>query len=301
MSLIKKSLIFSAYSFLAVMACALAFMLALQFMNPSRAEEEVPSPQAQEVSPSDLQVQEVPKNSEGGLISKIKSQAFGFLAKVGLMKAPPSPTPALENQALEPQADQLLETPSPDAGNDLLSSPVSSEEGENPSLGQEDSSDKEDSGSDGGVDSEIKLEIESYMAKFVYSPKAKDPFDDPTSSSETFIEAGLIQEEDQEPLAPTIVKEVTPPERFELDQIHLKGIIWDTKTPKALFQLPGQGGYYTLLKGDKIGKTGIIFAIRESEVVIVENLKVGSENPGENVRIKVKAINRVGDVLYNQM
>ena len=135
--------------------------------------------------------------------------------------------------------------------------------------------------------SEVSLEIQSYMAPFIYeSIQQRDPFEDPTVKKE---------EEGQG----VIIIPKTPPEEYALKTIQLKGIIWDTKNPKALFKLPDNAGYYTLIKGDKIGKKGVIFDIRESdrgsEVVIVETNFIGSnERKKEERTIKIKKIDRIG-------
>ncbi|MCZ0931836.1 MAG: pilus assembly protein PilP [Oligoflexia bacterium] len=133
-----------------------------------------------------------------------------------------------------------------------------------------------------GIPSEWMLDIQSSIAPFIYEyGKQKDPFDDPT-----------IQEQSAE--AGVIVIPKTPPEEHDLTEIKLKGIIWDTQTPKALFELPGQAGYYTLIKGDKIGKNGVIFEIREDEVVVVETTYIGrGENKKEEIKIKIKKMDRL--------
>ena len=127
------------------------------------------------------------------------------------------------------------------------------------------------------------LEESAVMTPFLYdaSPNRRDPFENPFSAPSG---GGLIE---------TAVR--TPPEQFDLPDINVKGILWDTKKPRALIQLP-DGEFYTLLRGDKIGKTGIIFEIREDEIVILNriiqqnNLKSGTETS-----ISIKRIeNRLG-------
>ena len=106
--------------------------------------------------------------------------------------------------------------------------------------------------------SEVSLQIQSDMAPFIYQRSdSRSPFDDPTRKDPNEGEVKII-----------IPK--TPPEMYDLSEIKLKGIIWNIKNPKALFELPGGEGHYTLIKGDKVGKNGLIFEIREDEVVIVE-------------------------------
>ena len=131
-------------------------------------------------------------------------------------------------------------------------------------------------------DSEAGLEIQSYMIPFIYdSVQERDPFEDPTVKKDKGV----------------VIIPKTPPEEYDLKEINLKGIIWDIKSPKALFKLPNNAGYYTLIKGDKIGKNGIIFEIRESEVIIVETSYIGSGNQKKEKQVvKIKKINRLADV-----
>ena len=143
----------------------------------------------------------------------------------------------------------------------------------------------------GDMSSELSIQIQSSMSSFIYDPvNKKDPFEDPTVPEE-FLGDGENRK------IPILSK--TPPEEHDLKEISLKGIIWDTKNPKALFQLPGDDGYYTLIKGDKIGtENGVIFEIRESEVVIVELQVSGKgDDKQEKTIIKIKKIDRLG--LFN--
>ena len=137
-----------------------------------------------------------------------------------------------------------------------------------------------------GFSSEIKLQVEEYMKVFEYeSSNRKDPFDDPTLD--------LIPEEDTE----VVTVPQTPPEEYNLNKINLKGIIWDTGTPKALFELPDNQGFYTLIKGDRIGKNGVIFEIRENEVIVVETNFTGSgKNRKPERSIKIKKMNRLSNM-----
>ena len=133
-----------------------------------------------------------------------------------------------------------------------------------------------------GVPSEWLLDIQSRIAPFIYEyGTQKDPFEDPT-----------IKEEDE--TTGVIVIPKTPPEEYDLKEIKLKGIIWHTQNPKALFELPGSAGYYTLIKGDKIGKNGVIFEIREDEIVVVETNYIGKgKGKKEEIKIKIKKMDRL--------
>ena len=133
-----------------------------------------------------------------------------------------------------------------------------------------------------GVPSDWILDIQSSIAPFIYEyGTQKDPFDDPTIKEESAGEG-------------VIVIPKTPPEEYDLSEINLKGITWHTETPKALFELPNNAGYYTLIKGDKIGKNGVIFEIREDEVVIVETTIIGrGSDTKEEIKVKIKRLDRL--------
>ena len=137
--------------------------------------------------------------------------------------------------------------------------------------------------------SEASLEVQTYMEAFPYdSSDRRDPFEDPTYRPVVAPEKGVIDE------GAIVFTPRTPPEEYNLDEMSLKGIIWNNKTPKALFELPNSVGYYSLVKGDKIGKNGVLFEIRESEVVVVETNIIGKgENKKEERVIKIKRINRI--------
>ena len=133
---------------------------------------------------------------------------------------------------------------------------------------------------------EALVEVESYMTPYIYDPlNRRDPFEDP-------MKARLRL---QGPVVEEIIRPPTPPEMFSLKEIDLKGIIWrTTESPKALVKLP-DGAFYTLLRGDKIGKNGMIFEIREDEMVVLETeiKKTGTREVREN-SITIKRMDRLG-------
>ena len=124
------------------------------------------------------------------------------------------------------------------------------------------------------------------MAPFIYEDvKKRDPFKNPTLQ---VPKKGIVED-------PVVFIPKTPPEKYSLSEIKLKGVIWGTKMPKALFELPSSSGYYTLIAGDRVGQKGVIFAIRESEVVVVETHYVGAgEEKKEKRVIKIKKMDRLG-------
>ena len=130
---------------------------------------------------------------------------------------------------------------------------------------------------------EALVEVESYMTPFIYdSEDRRNPFEDPFKSQ---IPVTVVED----------VKTPTPPELYTLQDIELKGIIWrTTESPKALVKLPDDA-FYTLLRGDKIGKNGMIFEIREDEIVILETVvkQTGTERVKDN-SITIKRMDRLG-------
>ena len=133
---------------------------------------------------------------------------------------------------------------------------------------------------------EALVEVESYMTPFIYDPlNRRDPFEDPLAKRLRL----------RGPVVKEIVRPPTPPELFTLQQIDLKGIIWrTTESPKALVKLP-DGAFYTLLRGDRIGKNGVIFEIREDEMVVLETkTKQSGTKKVKDTSITIKRMDRLG-------
>ncbi|PIT99982.1 MAG: hypothetical protein COT74_06425 [Bdellovibrionales bacterium CG10_big_fil_rev_8_21_14_0_10_45_34] len=70
---------------------------------------------------------------------------------------------------------------------------------------------------------------------------------------------------------------VFPLQRFDLDQLHVTGIIWNVKSPRALVVDP-QSKSYTLRMNDMVGRNnGRVVAIREGEVVVMEAVEIDGQ------------------------
>ena len=126
------------------------------------------------------------------------------------------------------------------------------------------------------------LEIREFMSPYFYDPEINslDPFEDPTIIQNIGSSGRIVFK--------------TPLEERDLSSIRLKGIIWDIKEPRALFQLDGENNYYTLSRGDKIGRNGVIFEIREDEVVVLEVLIQRGVKSEESVQsIKILRLDRL--------
>jgi type IV pilus assembly protein PilP len=74
-------------------------------------------------------------------------------------------------------------------------------------------------------------------------------------------------------LAPDTRKVVTPLQRFDLDQLHIIGIIWGISSPRAMITTP-EGKGYVVQKGTLIGKNwGKVSRITQDEVIISEEYR----------------------------
>lgn len=77
---------------------------------------------------------------------------------------------------------------------------------------------------------------------------------------------------------------IEPLQRWELDRLQVVGILWDVRKPRAMVRDP-DGVVYTVLKNSKIGRSeGIVAAIREGEVVVIET-KYEDGNPVQEPRV----------------
>lgn len=109
-----------------------------------------------------------------------------------------------------------------------------------------------------------KNDFQSFLEPFIYDTKGRrDPF-------RPYVEMRAPEEgEMQGPLLPL--------QRYDLDDIKLTGIIWDVRSPKALFVDPGKQTHI-LGRDDRIGRNnGYIAVIREGEVVVVEAQRIRGE------------------------
>tara|TARA_B100000749_G_scaffold28537_1_gene20019 strand:- start:8938 stop:9477 length:540 start_codon:yes stop_codon:yes gene_type:complete len=114
------------------------------------------------------------------------------------------------------------------------------------------------------VDADFELFLEPYN----YDPSGRrDPFLKITDL-QTLPQA-IRTGGQQRPLLPL--------ERYELKDIRLIGIIWDTQNPRAMFMDP-TNQVHILTKDQRIGRNqGYIAVIRESELVVVETTEKNGE------------------------
>lgn len=330
-SFFKGSFFYVVYSLTAFTACALAFILVLSFLNPAVSEETAEQtaqkrPAVKEIfgvifrNLKTLFKESFSESPDQAPVTPPPPANLEGPREIEIPKEDLRPPDNLEQKA--PPAEELSPENNTGSGSALLGEPVSpnpSEPTEEELGGYPEQPAPEDQPvpeglADGGqgqpapgpaeqpapveqgaqspeqmeqrppefqeAPSEASLEVQSYMVPFIYdSIHLRDPFEDPTVKEEKGV----------------VIIPKTPPEEHDLKEIKLRGIIWDTENPKALFELPGDAGYYSLIRGDKIGKNGVIFEIRESEVVIVETNYIGSgEQKKAEQTVKIKKIDRVG-------
>jgi type IV pilus assembly protein PilP len=93
---------------------------------------------------------------------------------------------------------------------------------------------------------------------------------DPTGRRDPFLPFRIIQNLSSD--SPRREEKVLEPlQRFDIEKIKVIGIIWDVKKPRAMVKDP-EGVVHTIVKDTKIGRNeGFVAAIREGEVVIIEN------------------------------
>ena len=119
------------------------------------------------------------------------------------------------------------------------------------------------------------VEIYKMLSNYHYdSDERRDPF-------VPFKEEGL---EDSELAIPTY-----PTGQYDLSEIKLKGIKWNSRAgpSKALFETPDKVIHY-LQKNDWIGRNrGIVYQLKEDEVVIVEPRLKGAANKQEDSYVPI--------------
>ena len=241
----------------ACVACSLAFFLSIQFLTPALSSDRA------------SQKKGGVGESAKGLVGEVKN-----VLKSSFSKDTPSPAPSGKNPP-----EHSVKSPSPPGDQNA---PSSKQEG---GLAETSASKDSQEGAAEQVEdfSQSFVEVESYMVPFIYDPGNKrNPFEDPLKVQTTVKGVEIVE-----------VK--TPPEKHDLREIDLKGIIWLTeREPKALVQLP-DGQFYTLLRGDRIGRQGVIFEIREDEMVVLETLtkNTGSQSVTDT-SITIKRMDRLG-------
>lgn len=108
--------------------------------------------------------------------------------------------------------------------------------------------------------SAVAAEVQGFLEPFIYSAKnRRDPF-------QTYVD-----------FRPAENLNLSPLQRWDLDELHLVGVMWDVHNPKAMFIDPDKQ-VHVAGRDESIGKkNGYIAAIREGEVVVVESIRKDGE------------------------
>lgn len=127
--------------------------------------------------------------------------------------------------------------------------------------------------------------LDGFFEDVSYSPQDKR---DPFYPFMTLNKVKVISQKNDVPLEPL--------QRFTLEELKIIGIIWDVGKPKALVQDP-QGKSYIVVENTKMGKEmGYIAAIREGEVIVVEEYADQQGNKSFQTKILKLAKNSGGKI-----
>lgn len=125
-------------------------------------------------------------------------------------------------------------------------------------------------------------DLQGFLEPFVYDPRGRrDPFKP----------YGGIMESSPKSTSPLFAEDTGKPlQSYDLDQFKLVAVMWDTRTPRAMFIDP-KAQIHIVGRDERIGRrNGYIAAIREGEVVVVELIK--NEENQSNYSTKVLRIQR---------
>jgi len=101
----------------------------------------------------------------------------------------------------------------------------------------------------------------------------------PIKSAEAKIVPRALKEDSRDPFRPATLRKkvitrprenLSPLERFELNQLKIVGIVWDIKEPRAMVEDTAKLGY-TIKVGAPIGSNdGVVKAIHRNEIIVEE-------------------------------
>ena len=276
------------YALTGALACFSAFFIAVHFMAPAFSRQPPPSPGSGASE----------KKPPSGLIESLKETA-GEFARQGtrLFSSPPKGSPAapkppqLEGQIPGASAPAGPAAPASEAGAAAAGAEEISPQGQflkfliDAAAGiSGDASALAGKKPRQHYEQPPDVEVEAYVVPFIYeSSNRRNPFDDPTMKQTEVISATEVVEK--------FVKPRTPLEEYPLSELKIMALAWNTKKPKALVQVP-DGAFYTVIRGDKIGRTGAVYDIREDELLVVE--RIGNEEDGEaENEIKILKMDRL--------
>ena len=111
--------------------------------------------------------------------------------------------------------------------------------------------------------------------------EANEPVDlnTPLKSAESKVVPRTLNDDSRDPFRPATLRKkvvarprenLSPLERFELNQLKIVGIVWDLKEPRAMIEDSGGLGY-TIKVGAPIGANeGLVKAIHRNEIIVEE-------------------------------
>ena len=127
----------------------------------------------------------------------------------------------------------------------------------------------------------LPQDVQGFLEPFMYDPRGRrDPFKS----------YGGIVDESLPKQAGPLLEEGKPLQSYDLDQFKLVAIMWGVRNPRAMFMDP-RAQVHIVGRDERIGrKNGYIAAIREGEVVVVEQIK--NEENQSSYSTKVLRIQR---------
>lgn len=223
----------------------LALFLSLKFVTPAHSQSTVESPPSPTASPD----QNPPPPDEGDLPPE-------FLEESNEMLPPPPPAP-------QPPGQPVGEIPPPPVTPPMVAPEAPSEDLEGPKTADQIPP----------MEDQPTLVIPQFAADDQYtydSTGLRDPF----KPYRTYRPAPVIQGNGG------LVEITDPLQRWDLNRFGVVAIMWEVRNPRAMVRDP-DGKLYMIARSTKIGRnSGEVVAIREGEVVVVENI----ENEGVQTR-----------------
>ena len=111
------------------------------------------------------------------------------------------------------------------------------------------------------------------------APTERVDLNTPIKSAVPKIDTRTLQDDSRDPFRPATLRKkviarprenLSPLERFELNQLKIVGIVWDLNEPRAMVE-DGAGLGYTIKRGAPIGANdGVVKAIHRNEIIVEE-------------------------------
>lgn len=127
--------------------------------------------------------------------------------------------------------------------------------------------------------------IEAPENDFVFDPTGlRDPF----KPYKTFVRKPQPVLSEADRLTRKKEIELSELQSLDLSTVQLVAVVWDTASPRAMIRTRG-GSLHTLRRNTKVGRNnGVVAAIREGEVVILESIEEDQRVFKQYVTLKMK-------------